>query len=82
MYLGLSTDSELVLVQQMCELCDVQLQELIQFVDFSEVQLEEVLSCCLQLGTVHTVCQGGNTCRGMGQGSVDSLKANYELIGK
>lgn len=40
------------------------MQELVQFVDLCEMELEEVLSCCLQVGTVHTVGQGGNTCRG------------------
>lgn len=58
LYLGLSADSEFVLVQYMCEFCDVQLQELIQFVDFGEVELEEVLCCGFQLRTVHTVCKG------------------------
>ena len=56
-YLGLSADSEFVLVQQVCELSDVQLQELVQSVDLGEVQLDEVLRCCLQLWTVHAVCQ-------------------------
>lgn len=64
MHLGLSTDCELVLVQYVRELRDIEMQELVQFVDLGEMELEEVLSCCLQVGTVHTVGQGGNTCRG------------------
>lgn len=74
-HLGLSTDCELVLVQQVCELRDIEMQELVQLVDLSEMELEEVLSCCLQVGTVHAIGQGGNTCRGrQGTGGADQWK--------
>lgn len=63
-HLGLGADGELVLVQQVRELRDVEVQELVQLVDLGEMELEEVLSRCLQVGTVHAVGQGGDTCRG------------------
>lgn len=57
-YLGLSTDGEFVLVQQMCELRNIQLQKFIQFIDFSEVNLKKIICSHLQLWTVHAVCKG------------------------
>lgn len=62
-YLGLSTDGEFVLVQQMCELRNIQLQKFIQFIDFSEVNLKKIICSHLQLWTVHAVCKGWNAYR-------------------
>ena len=56
-----SPDGECVLVQQVCELGHVQLEELIQLVDLCEVEVDEVISSCLQLGAVQTLGQGGDT---------------------
>lgn len=87
MHLGLSTDCELVLVQQVRELRDIEMQELVQFVDLREMELEKVLSRCLQVRTVHAVGQGRNTWRGRQNtggtdlgGGVQVLIQGYSLM--
>lgn len=56
------------------------MQELVEFVDFSEIELEEVLCGCLKIGTVHAVGQGGDTCRGKTQRGTDLWGGVYILI--